>query len=165
MFTMLPAMLGLAVPLPIGLAAGALMGGFGFKEQRKQQLERRRGEAKNTVRRFVDEFNMQIGKDSRDAIRHVQRELRNAWSERVTELQRSAADGLAAAQQAAQTSESDASTRERLENDQKSMGMLRARVTDLQAHLERAQAAIEKAQAEQRARELAAAAANPQGVA
>jgi GTPase SAR1 family protein len=165
MFTMLPAMLGLAVPLPIGLAAGVLMGGFGLKEQRKQQLERRRNEAKNTVRRFVDEFNMQIGKDSRDAIRHVQRELRNAWSDRVSELQRSTADGLAAAQQAAQSTENDASARERLENDRKSMAMLRARVADLQAHLDRAQAAVEKAQAEQRARELTNAAANPSGVA
>lgn len=156
MFTLLPSMLGLAVPLPVGLAAGALIGGFGYKEQRKQQLERRRGDAKNTVRRFVDEFNLQIGKDSRDAIRHVQRELRNAWSDRVSELQRSAADGLAAAQKAVQSSESDASTRERIEADVKSMAMLRARVADVQAHLERAQQAIEKAQAEQRARDLAA---------
>ena len=43
------------------------------------------------VRKFVDEFNNQVGKDSRDAIRHVQRELRTAWTARVAELQRSSA--------------------------------------------------------------------------
>jgi GTPase SAR1 family protein len=141
MFTVLPAMVGLAVPIPFGLAAGALLGGFGFKEGRKQQVERRRNEAKQTVRRFVDEFNMQIGKDSRDAIRHVQRELRNAWSDRVSELQRSTADALAAAQSAAKGGEADATTRERIDADVKSMAMLRARVDDLQSHLDRSRTA------------------------
>lgn len=143
MFTILPSLLGLAVPIPIGLAAGAFLGGFGLKEERKRQAERRRSEAKTAVRRFVDEFNLQLGKDSRDAIRHVQRELRNAWSDRVGELQRSAAEGLAAAQQAAKGSEADASTRERIESDLASMAMLRARVDDVVGHLERSRQALE----------------------
>ena len=83
------------------------------------------------------EFNLQIGKDSRDAVRHVQRELRTAWSERVSELQRSATAGLTAAQEAAQGGENDVGTRGRIESDLESLTTIRARVDDLRAHLER----------------------------
>ncbi|MBC3190527.1 dynamin family protein [Pseudonocardia sp. C8] len=137
MFTLLTNMAALGIPAPFGLVPAFLMGRSGFREERKRQLEKRRNEAKQTVRRFVDEFQMQVGKDSRDAIRHVQRELRGAWSERVAELQRSAAAGLAAAQEAARTGESDAGARERIESDLASLAMLRARLDDLAAHLQR----------------------------
>ena len=137
MFTLLTHMAALAIPAPFGLITGALMGRAGLKEERRRQLDKRRGEAKAVVRRFVDEFQMQVGKDSRDAIRHVQRELRTAWTERVGELQRSAAAGLAAAQESARTGESDVGARERIENDLASLAMLRARLDDLAGHLER----------------------------
>ncbi|RZT84325.1 dynamin family protein [Pseudonocardia sediminis] len=137
MFTMLTHMAALAIPAPFGLITGALMGRAGLKDERRRQLEKRRSEAKAAVRRFVDEFQMQVGKDSRDAIRHVQRELRTAWTERVSELQRSAAAGLAAAQESARTGESDVGARERIANDLASLAMLRARLDDLAGHLER----------------------------
>lgn len=89
MFSMLTKMAALAIPTPFGIAAGLLMGRSGFLDERKRQLEKRRGLAKTAVRRFVDEFNLQVGKDSRDAMRTVQRELRDAYSARVEELQRS----------------------------------------------------------------------------
>src|SRR6201996_3909702 len=92
MFTMLTRLAALAIPAPFGLAAAALMGGTGLKDERRRRLEQRRVEAKAAVRRFVDDFNMQVGKDSRDAVRHVLRELRNAWADRVSELQRSASE-------------------------------------------------------------------------
>jgi hypothetical protein len=114
---------------------------MGWKEEQKRALEKRRSEGKTAVRRFVDEFNMHFGKDSRDAIRHVQRELRNSWSQRVAELQRSATEALAAAQEAATSSESDTGARSRAETDLKSLASLQARVEDLSAHLERTRAA------------------------
>jgi hypothetical protein len=141
MFTMLPAIMGLAVPLPVGLVGGALLGGLGYREERKRQLERRRQEAKTAVRRAVDEFNLHVGKDSRDAIRHVQRELRTAWSDRVSELQRSAAAALSAAQAEAKGGESDAGARERIESDLAVLQRLQARIEDLRAHLERTRTA------------------------
>lgn len=137
MFTMFSTMAGLSLPLAAGLLPGFLMGRSGFREERKRQLEKRRSEGKAAVRKFVDEFTFHVGKDSRDAVRHVQRELRTAWSQRVAELQRSSAEALAAAQSAARTGESDAGARERAESDLKSLGLVRGRVADLSAHLER----------------------------
>jgi len=141
MFTMLTTMVGLAVPAGLGVIPGLLLGRAGWKEERKRALEKRRSEAKSAVRRFVDEFNLHFGKDSRDAVRHVQRELRNAWTQRVTELQRSATEALAAAQdaakEAAKSGESDAGARSRAETDLASLASIRARVEDLSAHLER----------------------------
>ncbi len=98
MFTMLSRLAALAMPAPFGLVAALMMGRIGLKDERRRQLEQRRGEAKVAVRRFVDDFNLQVGKDSRNAVRHVQRELRTAWADRVSELQRSASEALAAAQ-------------------------------------------------------------------
>jgi hypothetical protein len=140
MFTMLAHMTALVIPTPFGLVAAALMGGSGIKEERRRQLERRRADAKTAVRRFVDEFNLQVGKDSRDAVRHVQRELRTAWSDRVTELQRSANEALVAAQQAVKGDENAAGTRERLDQDLELLATLRARLADLSAHRERVEA-------------------------
>lgn len=137
MFTLLTNMASLGIPSPFGLVPALLMGRAGYREERKRQLEKRRNDAKQTVRRFVDEFQMQVGKDSRDAIRHVQRELRAAWTERVAELQRAAAAGLAAAQESARTGESDAGARDRIESDLASLAMLRARLDDLAGHLDR----------------------------
>lgn len=137
MFTILTNVAALGVPAPFGLIPALMLGRAGLRDERKRQLDKRRGEAKAVVRRFVDDFQMQVGKDSRDAIRHVQRELRTAWGERVTELQRAAAAGLAAAQETARGGESDADARKRIETDLASLAMLRARLDDLAAHLER----------------------------
>jgi hypothetical protein len=140
MFTMLTRLAALAIPAPFGLAAAALMGGTGLKDERRRRLEQRRSEAKAAVRRFVDDFNMQVGKDSRDAIRHVLRELRNAWADRVSELQRSASEALAAAQASRTDTESAAAQRERIDNDLASLALLRARMDDLAAHRARTDA-------------------------
>lgn len=140
MFTMLTSMTGLPVPMGLGLIPGLLLGRMGWKEEQKRALEKRRSEGKAAVRRFVDEFNLHFGKDSRDAVRHVQRELRNAWSQRVAELQRSATEALAAATEAAKSSESDTGARSRAETDLASLAALKARVEDLSAHLERTRA-------------------------
>ena len=107
MLTMISSMAGLGIPMAAGLVVGGLMGGFGVREERKKALEKRRTDAKSGVRKYVDEFINQVGKDSRDAVRHVQRELRGSWSERVGELQRGAQAALTAAQTAAQAGKGD----------------------------------------------------------
>jgi hypothetical protein len=141
MFTMLTHLAGLAI-LPailpvVGLAPAMLMGRAGFMDDRRRKLEQRRAEAKVTVRRFVDDFNMQVGKDSRDAVRHVQRELRSACADRVTELQRSASEALAAAQTSVTSTESASKQRERIDSDLVTLASLRARMDDLAAHRRR----------------------------
>ncbi len=137
MFTMLSHLAALAIPAPFGLVASVLMGRTGLKDERRRRLEQRRGEAKAAVRRFVDDFNQQVGKDSRDAVRHVQRELRNAWADRVSELQRSASEALAAAQASGTDTASAGVQRERIDNDLASLAMLRARIDDLAVHRQR----------------------------
>jgi hypothetical protein len=141
MFTMLTHLAGLAI-LPailpvVGLAPAMLMGRAGLMDDRRRKLEQRRGEAKVTVRRFIDDFNMQVGKDSRDAVRHVQRELRSACAERVTELQRSASEALTAAQASVTSTESASTQRERIDSDLVTLASLRSRMDDLAAHRRR----------------------------
>ena len=131
MFTMLTKMAALAIPAPFGVAAGFLMGRSGFLEERKRQLEKRRTQAKNAVRRFVDEFNMQMGKDSRDAMRTVQRELRDAYAARVDELQRSMTEALAAAKKAVVEDEAETAELNRLEADIEALEVLGRRAEEL----------------------------------
>jgi hypothetical protein len=131
MFSMLTKMAALAIPTPFGVAAGLLMGRSGFLDERKRQLEKRRTSAKNAVRRFVDEFNLQVGKDSRDAMRTVQRELRDAYSARVEELQRSTTEALAAAKKAVVEDEAEVGELKRLEADLDALGVISRRAEEL----------------------------------
>ena len=137
MLTMISNMAGLGIPMAAGLLVGGAMGFFGVREDRKKALEKRRTDAKAGVRKYVDDFINQVGKDSRDSIRHVQRELRTAWTARVAELQRSSVAALAAAQSAVQAGKTDTGSRERIEKDLESLGLVRARVDDLGEHLRR----------------------------
>jgi len=137
MFTMLTHLAALAIPAPFGLVGAVLMGRTGFVDERRRRLEQRRGEAKAAVRRLVDDFNLQVGKDSRDAVRHVQRELRSACADRVSELQRSASEALAAAQASVTDTKSASAQRERIDTDLVTLASLRVRMDDLAAHRRR----------------------------
>jgi hypothetical protein len=137
MLTMISNMAGLGIPMAAGLVLGGVLGVAGIREERKKALEKRRTEARTGVRKYVDEFINQVGKDSRDATRHVQRELRSAWSERVSELQRAAAAAMTAAQAAVAAGKTDTGARERIEKDIESLRLVRARVDDLSEHLRR----------------------------
>jgi hypothetical protein len=131
MFSMLTRIASLAVPTPFGIVAGLFMGRAGFVDERKRQLEKRRSLAKTALRRFVDEYNMQVGKDSRDAMRRVQRDLRDAYTQRVEELQRSTSDALAAAQRAVSDDQTQGEELSRVETDLRALDTLRARADEL----------------------------------
>jgi hypothetical protein len=141
MFTMLTQLAMLAIPSPIGIAAGLLMGRSAFGDERRRATEKRRAAAKTAVRKFMDEFTLQVGKDSRDTIRRAQREMRDRYAERADELQRSAAEAVAAAQRAARTGEDVADELRRLENDLQMFATLRARSEQLLARSTRSEAA------------------------
>jgi hypothetical protein len=140
MFTMLTQLAMLAIPSPIGIAAGLLMGRSAFADERRRATEKRRAAAKTAVRKFMDEFTLQVGKDSRDTIRRAQREMRDRYAERADELQRSAAEAVAAAQLAARTGEDVADELRRLENDLQMFATLRARSEQLLARSTRSEA-------------------------
>ena len=123
--------MGLTLLNPFSAAAGLLMGGKMMRDESRRLLDRRRMEAKNTVRRYVDDVSFQVGKQSRDMLRHVQRELRDHFMARSEELVRSAQESLIAAERAAQ-----AGTAERQQ-----------RTADLKAELERITALERQGQA------------------
>jgi hypothetical protein len=106
MFTMLSSLAGIALG-PIGIGIGLVMGRKGLRDEKKRQLEQRRAQAKNAVRRYCDEVNFVMGKDSRDTIRRIQRVLRDHYSGLAEQLNRSNSEALAAAGEAARRSDSD----------------------------------------------------------
>jgi hypothetical protein len=105
MFGMLSGVAGLTMMNPISVVLGLALGKRTFNEERDRQFAMRRQQAKAAVRRYVDEASFQVGNDSREALRRVQRQFRDAFEARANELQRTTAESLAAVQRAAQTSE------------------------------------------------------------
>jgi dynamin family protein len=100
MFTMLGSLAHIALG-PISLGIGLVMGHKGLRDEKKRQLLQRRSQAKNAMRRYCDEVNFVMGKDSRDTLRRIQRQLRDHYSGLAEELSRSTTEALAAASEAA----------------------------------------------------------------
>ena len=98
---------GLTLLNPFSAAAGLLMGGKMVRDENRRLLDRRRMEAKNAVRRYVDDVSFQVGKESRDMLRHVHRELRDHFMARSEELVRSAQESLIAAERAIRAGETE----------------------------------------------------------
>ena len=127
MFTMLSSMAGVALG-PIGIGIGLIMGHRGLREEKKRQLTQRRGQAKNSVRRYCDEVSFVTGKDSRDTLRRIQRQLRDYYSARAEELNRSTNEALKAASDIARQSQGEREQRLRnLDAELNRLRQLRAR--------------------------------------
>jgi len=106
MFTMLSSMAGIALG-PIGIGIGLVMGHKGLREEKKRQLTARRNAARNAIRRYCDEVSFVMGKDSRDTLRRIQRQLRDHYSELAEELARSNTEALGAAAEAVKRTQTD----------------------------------------------------------
>ncbi len=100
MIGMLSTVAGLTLLNPVSVAAGVLLGRKTVKDERKRQVQRRQSEAKAAARRFVDDLIFQVGKESRDLLRELQRTLRDHFTAHAQELSRSVQEALIAAQQA-----------------------------------------------------------------
>lgn len=107
MFTMLPTLLGLGALAPLAVPMGVIMGRSGLREEKRRQLAMRQSQAKNAIRRYGDEVQFVIGKDSRDTLRRIQRQLRDHYTTRAEELNRSSAEALRSASAAAKQSEEE----------------------------------------------------------
>ena len=83
------------------------MGRHGLREEKKRQLQQRRTQARNAVRRYCDDVTFVITKDSRDTLRRIHRQLRDHYAERADELNKSSSDALRAAGEAAKRSTAD----------------------------------------------------------
>jgi hypothetical protein len=111
MFTMLPSLVGLTGLAPIAIPIGLLMGRASLKDEKRRQLTQRRAQAKNAVRKYCDEVQFVVGKDSRDTLRRIQRQLRDHYSARAEELGRTTAAALAAANTAAKQTQAQREAR------------------------------------------------------
>lgn len=106
MFTLIGSMVGIMLG-PIGIGIGLVMGRRGLREEKKRQVEKRRAEAKNAVRRYCDKVTFVAGKDSRDTLRRVQRQLRDHYTGLAEELNRANAQALSRATEAAQRTQAE----------------------------------------------------------
>jgi hypothetical protein len=131
MFTLLGGMLGLSLTV-LAVPIGLMMGRAGLREEKKRQLAQRQAQAKNAVRKYCDEVSFVMGKDSRDTLRRIQRQLRDHYGDRAAEIQRSTAQALAAANEAARATESERASRLRdIDAEIKRVATLRERAVSL----------------------------------
>jgi hypothetical protein len=104
MFGMIGTLAGL--PIFAGAPAGVLLGIKAVRDEKKRMLQKRRGDAKNGVRKHIDEVTFQVGKDSTDMLRRTQRQLRDHFSALAEEMSTSIAASVQAAQNALKTNTS-----------------------------------------------------------
>jgi hypothetical protein len=120
---------GLGLLNPVSLGAGVLFGGKTIRDERKRMLAKRKNDAKQAVRKHIDEVTFQVGKGSRDMLRRTQRSLRDHFSSLADEVSTSLAQSVMAAQSAVKT---DTTERER-------------RIKDLKAEIARVDSMAERA--------------------
>jgi hypothetical protein len=136
MIGMATTLAGLALLNPISISAGLMFGTKTVRDERKRMLQRRQAEAKQAVRKHIDEVTFQVGKDSRDMLRLTQRQLRDHYSSLAEEVSRSIADSVLAAQNAVNTTTSERQNRIRdLKAELARIDALSARAKALVANL------------------------------
>lgn len=111
MIGLVTSLIGMSLINPISLAAGVLLGGKAYRDDKAQRLARRQADAKLLVRRQIDDLTFQVGKQLKDRLRLVQRATRDHFTDIAEEYHRSIADSLAAAQAAANASAADVQRR------------------------------------------------------
>ena len=96
---------------PVLLGAGALFGGLQLGEERKRKLQVLRQGARGQVRQFLDDVQFEVGNAVAEVIREVQRELRDGFSERLGELQRTYTETAQRAQEDANRGQAEMDAR------------------------------------------------------
>jgi hypothetical protein len=94
---------GMALINPISLAAGALLGGFSLRQEGFNRLERRRNEARMSIRRLIDDTNFHVLKESRTRLLDVKRAMRDTFEGAAEEFRRSLQESLDSAKRGANT--------------------------------------------------------------
>jgi dynamin family protein len=150
MFGMLARTAGLAMMNPATIVLGLFMGRSALRSEKERALAQRRGQAKQAHRKYTDEVSFVVGKDARDTLRRVQRQLRDFFSSRADELHRSTSEALNGAQKAVKSDEATRQNRLKdVEAELVRIGRLRKRATDLDAKATQAVQAAQAAQASQ----------------
>ncbi len=113
MFGMLTSFAGLGMFNPLSLGAGLVLGRKAYKEDMENRMLRVRNEAKTNVRRFVDDVAFVVGKESRDRLKGIQRQLRDHYREIANQTTRSLNESLQATLAAAKVVETERAGRVR----------------------------------------------------
>lgn len=111
MFGMLTSFAGLGMFNPLSLGAGFVLGRKAYKEDMENRMLRVRNEAKTSVRRFVDDIAFVVGKESRDRLKGIQRQLRDHYREIANQTNRSLNESLQATLAAAKVQENERNSR------------------------------------------------------
>jgi ribosomal protein S20 len=90
---------------PVLLGIGAVFGGLQLFDEHKRKVAGRRQAARAQLRQFVDDVQFEVGDEVAGQLREVQRRLRDEFTDRLGELQRTY---TAVAQRASQAAEQDA---------------------------------------------------------
>lgn len=96
-------LIGLSLINPLSLLAGVLVGRRAYREDMNARLSRRRFEAKNIVRRYIDDVTFQVSKQLKDRLRVVQRTARDHFGGIADQTHRSLSEAVLAAKQSAST--------------------------------------------------------------
>ncbi|MGQ0468117.1 MAG: dynamin family protein [Sporichthyaceae bacterium] len=111
MFGMFSTVAGMALLNPFSVGAGLLLGQRSVRDEKKRLLQRRQNEAKNAVRRYADDVIFHVGKDSRDLLRDVTRQLRDHFTTVATEVETSLREQVRASEEAANVDSSQRAAR------------------------------------------------------
>ncbi|WP_238422722.1 dynamin family protein [Gordonia sp. 'Campus'] len=111
MFGLISTMVGMALINPVSVGAGLLLGTKAYRDDKQSKVLERRAKAKVAVRAFTDDVSFQVGKESRDRLRVIQRVLRDHFTSVAEQTARSISESLSAAQSAATLAESERSGR------------------------------------------------------
>lgn len=132
MFGMVTTLAGMALINPISIGAGVLLGSRAFREDKQARVARRQAEAKQAVRRFVEDVSFRANKESKDRLRLVQRTLRDHFAAIADSTLRSLNESLRAAQDAASLASADRAQRATaIEAQMRSVAAVRARSDQL----------------------------------
>nr|WP_250324259.1 dynamin family protein [Williamsia sp. CHRR-6] len=126
MFGLITTFAGMALINPISVGAGLLLGTKAYREETAARVEQRRAKAKMAIAKFTDDVSFQVGKESRDRLRFIQRTLRDHFAGVAEQTALSVGESLRAAQEAAAVAGSQRTTRiAELEQQLRSVASLR----------------------------------------
>jgi hypothetical protein len=111
MVGLITGIMGLALINPLSIAAGVIIGGKVYHDDKVARLRRRRADAKALVRKQIDEVIFQAGKQLKDRLRLVQRATRDHFTQIADEYHRSLAESAIALQLAVSTRSTESATR------------------------------------------------------
>lgn len=111
MFGMMTSFAGLGMFNPLSIGAGLLMGRTAYRENMDNRMARVRNEAKLNARRFIDDVSFAVGKESRDRLKGIQRQLRDHYRGIANQTTRSLNESLQATVAAAKLEEDERNTR------------------------------------------------------